>query len=422
MKILHVSSFDYGGAGTAAYRLHKNLSAQGFDSIMLVLDSRSNDKRVNVALSNIVQKQVVRNLTKVWLKIKSNQNYLFQNQQITAISTKKLSEMLHSFKPDIIIAHSLTYFLTVKQLSELQKLTGAPILWYLMDMAPLTGGCHYAWDCVRYTQSCGQCPALYSINEHDLSGRVCNNKINTIEQMDLTVVAASSWLYQQAHHAAVFKNKRVEQILLAVDPDVFKPGSKDFYRQKLGLPTDKKIIFFGCQKTHDRRKGMSYLLEALKLVATSSGQLKNSIHVAVAGDSEELDPMLASLFPFTSLGYLKGDDVLASAYAASDVFVCPSIEDSGPMMINESIMCGTPVVSFEMGIAPDLVLTGKTGYRAELKNSADLARGIQAILDLSPEESRSMSESCRQLGIQLFNPIVQTDSFTRLFDALTPTA
>jgi len=82
-------------------------------------------------------------------------------------------------------------------------------------------------------------------------------------------------------------------------------------------------------------------------------------------------------------------------------------------------MCGTPVVSFDMGVAPDLVHTGKTGYRAELKNSADLARGIQAILDLSPEESRNMSESCRQLGIQSCNPTAQSESFTRLFDTVT---
>jgi len=105
-------------------------------------------------------------------------------------------------------------------------------------------------------------------------------------------VAASSWLHQQARHAAVFKGKRVEQILLAVDPTVFKPGSKDFYRRKFGLPTDKKIIFFGCQKTHDRRKGMSYLLEALTLIAASSGPLKNNINVAVAGEIEKKEHVL----------------------------------------------------------------------------------------------------------------------------------
>lgn len=419
LKILHLSSFDYGGAGTAAYRLHKNLSAQGFDSRMLVLDSRSNDQSVTIAPSSIVQKQVVRNLTKAWLKIKTDHSYLFQNQLISPVKTKNLADFLSEFKPDIIIAHSLTYFITVTQLSELQKITGAPIIWYLMDMAPLTGGCHYAWDCLGYTRACGQCPALYSNNEKDLSCQVIKTKTDAIQHMDLTIVAASGWLYRQAHQASVFRNKCLEQILLAVDPTVFKPDSKDLFREKLGLPLDKKIMFFGCQKTHDRRKGMSFLIESLKLAATSSGTLKDTVHLALAGESKELEHLLTSLFPLTSLGYLKGDEMLAAAYAASDLFVCPSIEDSGPMMINESILCGTPVVSFDMGVAPDLVHTGMTGYRAELKNSVDLARGIQVILDLPTEETEKMSKYCRQLGIQLCDPKVQAESFRQLFDSLT---
>jgi glycosyltransferase involved in cell wall biosynthesis len=88
------------------------------------------------------------------------------------------------------------------------------------------------------------------------------------------------------------------------------------------------------------------------------------------------------------------------------------------MMINESIMCGTPVVSFDMGVAADLVHSRKTGYRAELKNSADLARGIRQLLDLPPEEARKMSEACRRLGFQLCHPTVQVESFMNLFHSL----
>jgi glycosyltransferase involved in cell wall biosynthesis len=45
-------------------------------------------------------------------------------------------------------------------------------------------------------------------------------------------------------------------------------------------------------------------------------------------------------------------------------------------MINESIMCGTPVVSFRMGVAEDLIINGETGYIVKLKNIRDLANGI----------------------------------------------
>ena len=418
MKILHLSSFDYGGAGMAAYRLHKHFSILGLDSRMLVLDSRSKDQSVTELPSNSLQKQIVRNSHKIWLRLRADRSYYFQNQLSSPTVLNHLENFLDGFTPDVIVAHSLTYFFTVRQLFELQQATGAPIVWYLLDMAPLTGGCHYAWNCSGYTRNCGKCPALGSTDENDLSRRVLNMKLETIPQIDLTVVAGSGLLQLQATRAALFHGKRIEKILLAVDPTVFKPGQKTKIRQKLGLPADKKIIFFGAQKISERRKGMSYLMEAVDVVAHSSEGYGKKVHIAVAGDSKEIEPGLASLFPFTSLGYLHGDEKLASAYAASDFFVCPSVEDSGPMMINESIMCGTPVVSFEMGVASDLVHSGKTGYRAELKNSADLARGIRYMLDLPSEEALGMSNACREIGLQLCHPAVQVGSFMEIFHSL----
>lgn len=46
-KVLHICSCDYGGAGIAAYRLHKALRASGIESDMLCLDKRQNDKYVH---------------------------------------------------------------------------------------------------------------------------------------------------------------------------------------------------------------------------------------------------------------------------------------------------------------------------------------------------------------------------------------
>ena len=84
-----------------------------------------------------------------------------------------------------------------------------------------------------------------------------------------------------------------------------------------------------------------------------------------------------------------------------------SIEDSGPMMINESIMCGTPVVCFDMGVARDLVHTGRTGYRAALRDSSDLAFGIREVGDRTRPQVRRPTlrlnhfvfRSVRQLGL-----------------------
>jgi glycosyltransferase involved in cell wall biosynthesis len=148
----------------------------------------------------------------------------------------------------------------------------------------------------------------------------------------------------------------------------------------LHLPQNKKIIFFGATYLEDRRKGMPLLLEAL---AETRRRLKTSaddVFLLVAGLNGN---QLMTKLPFAGkyIGQLNDDLTLALAYQGADLFVCPSVEDAGPMMIPEAMMCGTPVVAFHTGGAPDLIQTGKNGYLARLTDSTDLANGILAFLE-----------------------------------------
>lgn len=84
----------------------------------------------------------------------------------------------------------------------------------------------------------------------------------------------------------------------------------------------------------------------------------------------------------------------------ADVFVCPTLADGGPMMVRQSLMCGTPVVAFPVGVSTLLVESGTTGYLAEYGKAEDLARGIDAICDMSKEEYTNMVQTCRKIGVE----------------------
>jgi glycosyltransferase involved in cell wall biosynthesis len=187
----------------------------------------------------------------------------------------------------------------------------------------------------------------------------------------------------------------------------------------LGIPLDKKVVFFGSMGLTDLRKGMLYLIESLKILKEKTRRnnldLANNILLLAAGNNFE---DIADDLPYESLylGFVDNTFGIASAFQAADVFVCPSIEDSGPMMINQSIMCGIPVVSFEMGIALDLVETGKTGYRAKIKDSDDMAQGIYDILTLESDKYKMLSDNCRKLALTLCSPNVQIENLERIID------
>ena len=418
MNIILISTGDHQGAFEAAYRLHQNFKDCGHNSGLLVKQKTRFDQ-------DIIQCPSIRVLRLAWNKAKMatvfrqpeyDPNYCFYNvsERGNYISTQLLLKQV-PFKPDFIIVNWVSQFINARNIYELNMITGAPVLWYLVDMAPLTGGCHYAWDCEGYKKACGKCPALYSTDTKDISYRNFGEKLRYIQQANLTVVTSTNWLTKQAEQSALFAEKRIAQVMLGIDNDIFRPLDKSIGRTVFDLPMDKRIIFMGAMGFNQERKGATYMIEALKILSASlQHDVKEKLFLVIAGHGE--GSILKDIpFPYKFVGLLNDDRILALAYQSADIFVCPSIEDSGPMMMNESIMCGTPVVAFNMGGALDLVHTGRTGYRARLKDSEDLARGIAGILDLDEDEYNKMTRNCSQLGLELCSPKVQVEGFERLF-------
>ncbi len=332
----------------------------------------------------------------------TNRDYSVRDflQTTESFSTDRILKKA-GFKPDVVIVLFMQRMVTFKNLYEIQQKTGAKILLYPMDMAPFTGGCHFAWDCSGYTNMCGNCPAYFSENEIDQSRINWLYKQKYITKIDLEVIAGSKWLEEQIQLSSLFKSKPIHKILLSVDTQQFKPFDKIESRNIFGLPLSKKIVFFGAKLLIYKRKGFEYLLKALEVLKRelSEGEAED-IHLMVAGKT---DLGIKFPFDFTSLGYLTHNE-LARAFSAADVFVNPSIEDSGPMMINQSILCGTPVVSFNMGVASDLVINGKTGYNVPVQDFIEMSRGIKSILTMDHDEFNLIRNNCRSVGLELCDP------------------
>jgi glycosyltransferase involved in cell wall biosynthesis len=355
------------------------------------------------------------------LKLKKNNTNpdyrFFQLQEKKQIYKTERLIKKSDIKPDAIILLFVNKFINAKNIYELQEKTQAPILWLMYDMAPLTGGCHYAWDCIGYQNVCGNCPGLFSKNSYDLSHENILYKKKLLSKTRIEILAASEWQFEQAKRSSLFKDNVIHKVLLSVNPTVFKPIDKESVRFKLKIPANKKILFFGSVGLTEKRKGMHYLIESLKVLKqkteSTNTSLTNKIVLLIAG--KEIEQIVDSLpFEYHYLGTVNNTYGIASAYQAADVFVCPSIEDSGPMMINQSIMCGTPVVSFEMGVAFDLVINGETGYRAKLKDTDDMAEGILNILTLNVSDYKNMSDNCRQMALKLCSPEVQAEKIENI--------
>ena len=165
-------------------------------------------------------------------------------------------------------------------------------------------------------------------------------------------------------------------------------------RKQWNIPQNKKIVFFGATSLDERRKGIKELLTAVHMVHAKD------VVLLAAGKVESLTMPDNTI----SVGYLD-EAQLIQMYQMADVFVCPSLADAGPMMVNQALMCGTPVVAFPVGVSLDMVRTGETGYLAKYSDSKELAKGIDYILSLSSTEWEKMSYNCRKLAVDMYaNP------------------
>lgn len=403
MNILNLSTFDTGGAGDYALQMNKLFQNEGHNSFLVVRSSLRNHKNDVRAIDNIQENLIiwVISKTKRWFQKKINgvnrkkirthfDYYFFQNERDEYVSAERILQKV-PFNPDVIILYWISEFITVKTINKLNKLTGAQIFWMMMDNSPITGGCHYPWDCRGFNKNCSNCPAI--IEEKSFSIAIDNLALkHRFLPTNLTFIAFSDQDFNRALSASLCKDRNVVKIIGFVDEDIYKPGNKEFAKVYFGIESDKKVLLFGASRINEKRKGLDLLLNAIELLKEYI--ITNNIILIYAG-AQEIDFDNLSI---KKLGFLSEDE-LVLAYQAADVFVCPSIEDSGPMMINQSLMCGTPVVAFESGIALDLVENGKTGYLAQKNDYFDLSNGIREILELIPPLRKEYHYHCIETGV-----------------------
>ena len=408
MNILIVNTSDTGGgAARAAYRLHESLLVGGVDSHMLVHKKSSNDYSVISMAENKMQKGL--NLLRPTLDVFSLKLYKHKSKTLFSpswIGMNKIIDKINKINPDIVHLHWICGgMIKIEDLSRIK----APIVWSLHDMWAFTGGCHYDEECSGYMQECGNCKVLRSEKISDLSRKIFNRKKNIFENIsNMTIIGLSRWLSTCAKNSTLLQDKKHINLPNPIDTNSFKPFDKRLSRELWNLRHDKKFILFGAMSaTSDPRKGFNELIEALQKL-----EKNENIEFVIFGSSK---PLNAPNFGFKThyLGNLADDISLVTLYSAVDVMVVPSLQENLSNAIMESLSCGTPVVGFDIGGNSDMIEHQKTGYLAHPFDTADLAKGIEWILDT--ESYDELCRNAREKVMKEFDSKIVAQKYIKLY-------
>lgn len=324
-------------------------------------------------------------------------------------STKKILKKSR-MNPDIILIIFTPTFLNAKNIFELYQYTNAKIYWQLVDMAPFTGLCNYAWQCLNYQTSCGKCPAIYSDNSNDISRKNHQFKIENMNKTELKIIIGSNWLISRAKKSTVFKNKTIYKVFLSVDENLFNPYyNKEELRIKYNIPKCSTVIGFGANNLNDKRKGIQYIVDALNYLAQQ--EISSQLYIIYSGNGQvQLDPNLKNC----SFGNLTRNE-LPSFYRCCDFFINTSIQEVGPYMMIEALMCGVPVISFKTGFADDFIFNNKTGFIVNTISYQCLAQVIEKACAIPTISMMKMQEEAHQQTRRLVSLKNQINSYINIF-------
>jgi len=419
MKVTLINTSDAGGGAPAAcMRLLKALETKQVDVHMLVQEKKTGEERVSAIGDKFIAGLKIKfnffyeRLPFIWFKAKARAvRFAFS----TANAGTDITKQPAITTADVLHLHwTNAGFLSLENLKQLFE-TGKPVVWTLHDMWAFTGGCHYAGDCDHFVNQCGNCWMLRDASANDISHSGWLRKAEMYKaSKNIVFVTCSNWLAGVARTSLLLKDFRIEAIPNPIDTTIFSPKDKIAAREKWHIDPASKIILFGAANILDRRKGITYLVDALNDLKKKYAATDN-VEIVIFGKNKSFD---VNLLPFKAyeLSLIDSQEDMAALYNCADVYVTPAIEDNLPNTVMEALSCGTPVVAFNTGGIPDMVDHLQNGYLAEFKSAPDFATGIHYILN--SQKKNELAQNARQKVLNNFTNEIVASKYLAVYQSI----
>lgn len=268
----------------------------------------------------------------------------------------------------------------------------------LHDMWIFTGHCAYSLDCQKYETGCGECPYLdtYPAIASDHTAREIAFKKEVFSQLDCTFIAPSHWIHS-AFQKSTFSSFPIHTIPYGIDAEEFPCLKTSDAQEKLGLATDRLTILLSSADLSEGRKQQSLAVEAinhfyektdlpLQVVSMGKGDLRSLLHPDIL---------------YQSSGYITSPTKKAMVYSAANLFLFLSQADNLPLSIQESLLCGTPVLANRVGGVPEMIMENETGWLMDKLDRETIVEKLEEIAE--PCMKTDYAHACRAFARETYD-------------------
>lgn len=288
----------------------------------------------------------------------------------------RFKKIVEDWKPDVVHIHCPNgYIIDIFKL--LEYLANKKQKTILTNHAEYfyTGGCGYAFDCLKWLEGCSQCSTIKGFLPVDSSAVEWNSfkkAFDMFERENLIVTSVSPWTRDRAIQSQALRRFENVVTMNGVDTDIFhkRKISNDVEHR---LPKGKPIVLhvtasFSTDK--DFLKGGYWIRELANRMPHVNFVVACTFKGSISGLPEN-----AFIW-----GRTNGQIELAELYNAAKVTVITSKKETFSMIVAESLCCGTPVVGFEAG-GPETIALEKYSTFVKYGNLDALVNAIETELD-----------------------------------------
>lgn len=196
------------------------------------------------------------------------------------------------------------------------------------------------------------------------------------------------------------KSKTI-MIPLGVDTQIFTPPTPEEtvqLKKKLGIP-EKRVCIGSFQKDGNgwEEGNEPKLIKGPDILCDVLEELNQDlpIHVLLTGPSRGYvkNRLNRSNIPFT-YHYAKNTHELVEYYKILDLYIVSSRIEGGPLAVLETMACGVPLVTTNVGLVPDVVKNGVNGFIAKDISKSSLVNLAKKVIQIEDKtEYRRISRS-----------------------------
>jgi len=389
--ILNFSSTDNGGAGEAAIKFHQNLKKANFKSFLFVARKTKNDKTIFLLKNNLafkIQGKIVQ--LKNFLNI-TNKDYFFLNSGLNFnINLKKICKIVKKKNINSIVIHSVPNFLDFRNILYLKNYFKCKVYFRLYDMQNFTGGCSYSLGCDKFKYDCFNCPGITNNFFNNLPFKNLLKKKFLLKKINPEILSSSYYEMIRSKESSLFKNCKHHILYCGVNSNIFK---KIFISKK--KQNNKTIFLFGSSDLEVHRKGLFYFLKALEKV-----KYKQKIKIITIGAKKNYFAKLQ--IQTKNYKFINDQKLLNKVLNEAHFCVIPSIDETGPTMLNMAMMASVPCITFNIGDAYKHVKNNKTGFKCKNKDIVNLRKNIHLAIKIDKKKFNLMKINSRKVALKFF--------------------